>query len=201
LNIQKYIKINAPKEDILQELRSFDTMSQWWPGIQNLVVIKTKNDISMVDIVFKVLTTFNLTLEFDLSKENIIKFRQLKGWFKAYQGDWTLLQSPDGVGMIIKITLTVECGRFVPKGMVYSQLTQNLTQLGVAFNKRLQSKMHLSTGKVEQPELTDQKQFLHVCRKGASTRTNARKTINIFQTKEGLEIWLSGKRYLMKSTR
>jgi hypothetical protein len=50
--------------------------------------------------------------------------------------------------------MMVECGRFIPKGMVYSQLTQNLTLLDTAINKRLQNEKKLATEKTEQLQQT-----------------------------------------------
>lgn len=198
MNVQKYIKINALQEYVLQELRAFDTWPQWWPGVQSLDVIKSENGLSVVDIVFKTLIAINATLEFDLSNENIIKARQIQGWFKTYNCDWELQQAPDGVGTIIKISLTVEIGMLAPKGMIRSQLTQNLNQLETALNKRLQGKMSLSDRKAVSPETAEQKPQPPVRQKGVGDLPIKRKSINIFQTKEGLEIWISGRRYIMK---
>ena len=199
--IQKYIKTRASKDNLLQLICAYETWTQWWPGMKNVVVVKNEQNLVVLDIVFKAMTTIKFTLEFDMRNEGIIKFRQIKGWFKTYEGDWTFLPSADNVGITIKITMMVKCGMMVPKSMVFSQLTQNLVLLDTAINKMLQNEERPATEKTEQLHQTPQKQLPSVCSKEADTEIIARKSINIFETKEGLEIWISGIRYLMKAAK
>lgn len=191
--IQKYIKIQASKENLLQELGAFDKWPQWWPGVESVKVIKDEPTLSVIDMVMHTVMTINMTLEIDRSRDDIIKFKQLKGWFKSYYGDWTLLPSPDGVGVTLKMTIEIECGMLIPKSMVYSKLGETLGQLGEILNKRLQGKTQPVAEKREQVESGEQKQTPQAQSK------NVRKLVHIFQTKKGLEVWVSGRRYLMKS--
>ena len=120
--IQKYIKIDTSRENLIQELSAFETWAEWWPGVKSVKVIKNEPNLSVVEMVIHTIMTINMTLEIDRSQHDIVKFKQIKGWFKSYRGDWTLLSDPNGAGITLKVTIELECGVFVPKGMVYSKL-------------------------------------------------------------------------------
>ncbi|GAX59165.1 oligoketide cyclase/lipid transport protein [Candidatus Scalindua japonica] len=202
MNIHKYIKINVSKENTLQELLTFEEWSQWWPGVQSVNVVKKEGSLSVLDVVSREShITIKSTIEFDLTTENSIKFRQIKGWFKRYEGNWTFMPATDGAGIILKISVMLETGKFVPKSIIYSKFLNNLTQLGEALNKRLAYKRSPVTGDLEQQKPIDQIPHPTVGSEGIDTRTRAKKSICIFQTKKGLEVWLSGKRYLMSTVK
>jgi ribosome-associated toxin RatA of RatAB toxin-antitoxin module len=197
--IQKYLKVQASKSDLFQELLGFEAWPQWWPGVQSVNVIKKEPTLCVVDLTLNMTMTLNMTLELNWSQEDAIKFRQLKGWFKSYKGNWIFLPAPDGNRTSLKITTEVECGMLIPKGMVYTRLSESLDLFGEALNKRLQGKKRGAAQKEEALESTAQKLPLQVGSEPASPGMNARKLVHVFQTKKGLEVWISGRRYLMKS--
>lgn len=195
--IEKYLKLHAPKEDIRKEILAFATWPEWWPGLQQLKVVSHENGRSVVDVVFKDPMTISMTLGISFEHENLITFSQIKGWFKSYRGEWAFLPSPDGQGTTLRITLHIECGVFVPKSMVHRKLSHGLTQLGDALNSRLPGKPGgVSETTVSQTptdrELTPDRHPTDKSRAG-------QKPVHIFYTKSGFEIWVSGKRYVMKS--
>ena len=129
----------------------------------------------------------------------MIKFRQVKGWFKSYQGEYALMPSPDGSGTTVKITTELESGMMVPKGMVYTKLSATLAQLEEALNNRLGAqtvrgtKAPLATA----PRAAAAKPVETQARPGVSRR----KLGHIFSTREGLEVWVGGRPYLLRPVR
>ena len=124
--IQKYLRIRASKEEVLEEVLAYGKWPEWWPGVQKVHVIKDDPAITVLEMVIKTVSTISMTMEFNRLSNDIIKFKQIKGWFKSYQGDYSLLPSPDGAGVTFKITTELESGMLVPKSMVYIKLAASL---------------------------------------------------------------------------
>ena len=116
--IQRYFKIAAPSDEIRQAMLAFETWPEWWPGVQTVKVLQTDQEKPVVALVIKTVATIQMTLQFDCRDVNAIRFRQTKGWFKSYQGEYMLLPAPDGTGTTVKITTELESGMMVPRSMV-----------------------------------------------------------------------------------
>jgi hypothetical protein len=197
--IQQYFKFQATQEEVLQELLAFDVMPQWWPGLDSAHVVIGDSRMNIVDAVFKIVTTIKMRVEFLHKEDHVVTFRQIDGWFKRYEGDWTLLHSPDGVGTTLRITMHYQAGSMVPKSMIHAKLSENLTQFGAALGLRLSEKQPVASLRPAQGGVL--RQNLDVDRAKAQRPMLARKPIHIFQTAKGIELWLEGKRYIMKSMR
>jgi Polyketide cyclase / dehydrase and lipid transport. len=190
VNIQKYIKINVSQENTQKELLAYEAWPQWMPGVVSVDIIKSEQGLSVLQVVSKESgVSIKATLEFDLSREGIIKFRQIKGWFKSYEGNWTFMPATEGAGLILKISVMLETGKFVPKSMAYSKAVRGLSLLGDALNKRLKDKKISVAEKFERQEPIAQKPLPHDGSKEICTETGTRRSICIFQTKK---VWKYG---------
>lgn len=195
--IQRYFKVAGSRDAILAEILAFDAWPQWWPGVQSVRVVRDDRVRPTIDVVVKTVATIQMTLQFDCSNENTIQFRQLKGWFKSYQGEYALLPASDSSGTTIKITIELESGMMVPKGMVYTKLSATLGQLEEALNRRLSARANRASS----PEnLSSGPSLAPAVRVAAgplplaivATRRNLG---HIFETSRGFEVWVAGMPY------
>ena len=196
--IQRYFKVGGSQDEIRRHMLAFDSWPEWWPGVQTVTVLKDDREQPLVAIVIKTVTTIQMTLQFDCRDANTIKFRQVKGWFKSYQGEYALLPAPDGSGTTVKITTELESGMMVPKGMVYTKLSATLAQLEGALNNRLGA----PAARAGKPAPTAAPRA--AVRPAEPQRTpgiSRRKLGHVFSTRDGLEVWVGGMPYLLRPLR
>ncbi len=193
--IQKYFNISAGKEAMLREIGAIERWPEWMPGVQSVGVLKSEGNRIVVDLVIKTVTTIQMTLELDRSQESTIRFRQLKGWFKSYSGDYTVLPAPDGKGSTFRITLDVESGMLIPKGMVHNKLAATLDLLEQALKKRVAER-----ATVRGPDAKGKAQVVRVPAEAheAQPPPARRKLAHLFPTRRGLEVWVAGRPYVLK---
>ncbi len=197
--IQKYFKIAASQEAIRRELFAFETWPQWWPGVQRVAVLRSDGSKSVVDLTVKTAATINMTVEFDAAAPNIVKFRQLKGWFKSYRGEYAMSPAPDNAGTTVKITIELETGAFVPKGMVYSKLSANLAELGDVLARRVLQQ----PAAVNRPAAAAAPAAARIMAAPVvpEARTITRTVAHLFSTAKGLEAWIDGRPYRLSAVR
>jgi hypothetical protein len=204
--IQRYFKIGGSQDAIRREMLAFDSWPQWWPGVQTVNVLKADPEQPLVAVVIKTVTTIQMTLQFDLRDVNTIKFRQVKGWFKSYKGEYALTPSPDGSGTTVKITTELESGMMVPKGMVYTKLSATLAQLEEALNNRLgvHGARPSSQGrdvKASSGPAAPRAATARPIEAQAKPASRRRKLGHVFSTRDGLEVWVGGRPYLLRPVR
>jgi hypothetical protein len=198
--IQQYFKIVASRDQIMREILAFNAWPEWWPGVRTVQVIQADPVRPMIDLVVKTVATIQMTLQFDCSEPNAIRFRQTKGWFKSYQGEYTLLPTPDGTGTTVKITIELESGMMVPKGMVYTKLSATLGLLEEALNKRI-SAHAIPSAQPGAATRVNQAPETAVRARGAGLaepKRPRRKLAHIFTAPKGLEVWVAGKPYFLR---
>jgi hypothetical protein len=83
--------------------------------------------------------------------------------------------------------------------MVYAKLSATFNLLEEALNKRLQGKQRLLAESVKPGAATGQPQAAQVKTEPVRAEPKAKKLAHLFPTKKGLEVWILGKRYLMKA--
>jgi len=198
--IQRYFRIGGSQDAIRREMLAFDSWPQWWPGVQTVNVIKADPEQPLVAVSIKTVTTIQMTLQFDCRDASTIKFRQVKGWFKSYQGEYALSPSPDGSGTTVKITTELESGMMVPKGMVYTKLSAALAQLEEALNTRLGTQTGRST-QGRAPIAAAAPRAAAARSTGAPAAPTRRKLGHVFSTRDGLEVWVGGRPYLLRPVR
>lgn len=190
--IQKYIPVSTTKEILIREIRSVEHWAKWMPDVQSAAVVKSDGPRIVVRVVIKAMTTIDMTMELDCCAENKIKFRQIKGWFKSYAGDYTVLPAPDGTGIVFRITLDADAGMFAPKGMVYSKLTAMLDKFEGALKIRLQ---HCAAAEPCAVIVPSQ----HHGSRPSAPQPPRRKLAHLFSTRHGLEVWIAGRPHLLRT--
>jgi hypothetical protein len=197
--IQRYFKLPASADDIVREIFAFDTWTEWWPGVQQVKVLQADPERPLVHLTVKTVATIQMTMQFERGP-NAIQFRQVKGWFKKYYGDYTFLPTPDGSGTTVKITIDLESGMMVPKSIVYAKLAATLGELEQALAKRVREHAPRSTA-VPKPGAGASLAAPGFAHRDtdAAAQTPARKLAQIFATPTGVEVWIAGRPYRLEA--
>ncbi len=195
--IQQYLKLDAAKEDVLDKLLDFESLPIWWPGLERVTIVSSSApNTTVIDVTFRLMIKIDMRVEF-VCQGHVISFRQLKGWFKRYEGDWTILPASDGTSTTLKVTLWPECSVLMPKSMIHTKLSENLSDFSAGLKAQLTPINRLETARtplLTPPTSSPMSAIAH-------TPTAAKKLMHIFQTPDGLEIWLAGKRHVLTSAK
>jgi ribosome-associated toxin RatA of RatAB toxin-antitoxin module len=199
--IQKYFRLAASPGDVVREIAAFDTWPQWWPGVLQARVVRREGSSAVVDLVVKTAATIEMTMEFDFSQGHAVRFRQTKGWFKRYAGDYTFLPVPDGAGTILRITIDHESGMLIPKGMVHAKLSASLAQLEEALRRRIQARPREAApaGGSRPPAAAGDAGPGATAAAAAAAERRPPTLAHVFAARGGLEVWIGGKPYLLRS--
>lgn len=186
--MQKYLKIHASAENLKAELLRFEQWPDWWPGVERVDIVERGEDRSVLDLAINLRKRFTMTVEFDTTRRESIRFHQRRGWFKSYGGCWDLLPPQDDSGAtILKITVELAPPILVPKSMVYQNLAKSLGVLEQRLNQRLY--------KPEQPETVPAEEISAVDDAGkAGTK------VYVFPSRKGIEVWIRGRCFHLKHT-
>ena len=184
--MRKYLKINAGKDHIFQVLTDVAQWTEWWPGFKNANVLERRGNGFVAEVATDMKIGGKMTIDIDHSQPDVVVYRQIKGWFKAYSNSWTLLPDQQGAGTTIKVAIEISAGALVSKRMLHDKLAQSLSQAEHNLNKLLQNASPLPQA-APSPETAPK-----------PTHQAGQKPIHVFPTAKGLEVWVSGRRYIMK---
>lgn len=201
--IQKYIPVPTTKEIMLREIRSVQEWPTWMPGVESADLLKSDGPRSVIRLVIKAMSKIEMTMELDCCDENKIRFRQLKGWFKSYSGEYTVLPAPSGSGIVFRVALEADAGMFAPKGMVQSRLGAMLDQFEQALHKRVQ---HCAPAAQSAPAAVAEPRargsLLAPARPAAPAAAIARprrKLVHVFPVRGGVEVWIAGRPHRLRA--
>jgi hypothetical protein len=202
--IQKYFSVPGTKEATLREISAVEHWTEWMPGVTKADTLKSEASITLINLIIKTTTTIQMTMELDCCEENRIRFRQVKGFFKKYAGDYTVLPAPDGNGTTFRITLEVDAGMLAPKGMVYNKMGAMLDQFEHAFKKRISECAPMPLALPTPAPVVEARSGASVVssRPAASDAQQSaarRKLAHVFPTRRGLEVWVAGRPYRLKA--
>ena len=190
--LQHDFKLDADRDRVLQALLDYASFPSWWPGLMSLAIVsRPAPGVAITHAVFKRKITFEMLLEFR-HQGDVISFRQLRGIFKRYEGDWVISPNPDGHGVTWRVTLRPEFSPFFTRSMMQHIMWTDLRKLGHSLNHQLKA----TDGATLQPVDTSVTNA-HVDTTCSSQ--TPRKIAHVFHTPQGLEIWLSGHPYLLTS--
>ena len=198
--IERYFKIIASRDELRRELLAFDCWPQWWPDLRNVRIVETDGRRSIVDLRIAALgsATVQTTIEVDARQDSAIHFRQIRGWFKSYSGNYTFLPAPDGNGTTMRMVIEVDCGILVPKGMVYGKLAANLDGVAEALARRIDQRPDRLPASAPS-NISPRAQTAYLREPQVAQSVRARTLVHAFITKRGWEVWIGGKPYRMKS--
>jgi ribosome-associated toxin RatA of RatAB toxin-antitoxin module len=182
--IKKFASINAHNKAVKKIFMDIDTWTEWMPGLKQLKILERKGEVALVEVTQAHMgKQITQRLELHLS-ENSMKQRQISGWFRKWEGERKFLQTPDGVGTAVSVSMEIDAGMFVPKFLIFDAFTDIFNKLIKKAEERAKFLIRQQQSSITQStvlQLTDEK------------------VLQIFQTPSGLEIWIGDRRYFLKA--
>ena len=170
----------------MRVLLEFENWPEWLVSMRITNVLRTGEEQAVIDLAMEHgIIKIQLKLEVKRSGENSFAFRRVSGWLKHFSSEWTLTPYSQGSGTMLAISTEAEGGLFVPKSLIYHELGEHFEEWARALDLRARSFIPSEEIEVDTEEVIP---------------TEVAKILQAFQTEKGLEIWLLGKRYLVKKS-
>ena len=129
---------------------------------------------------------FEQTMEFRFHGDRLVQ-KQIAGRFKKWEAEWHLMPSDEG-GTVMSMSLDIDfgfLGLFVSARTVSDAVDDWFTQLAAAAEKRLAPRLpRRAPAALDGPPAADDGEVL----------------LQVFQTVDGLEIWIGKQRYFIPAS-
>jgi ribosome-associated toxin RatA of RatAB toxin-antitoxin module len=178
--IKKTAQIDSPKEEVIPIIWAFETWPDWLSKVRKASVINRDEKQALVDLTFSSFVTIHTRLLFQRQDSDTIVFKQVKGWFKEFSGQWKIVKAPQKDGTQLSITSKLEVGLLIPKKLVHCHIGDFFDDFPIALHNK--AKLFKMPKDLEAAEKVEE----------------ARKILQVSKTGKGLEIWFLGKRYQLK---
>jgi ribosome-associated toxin RatA of RatAB toxin-antitoxin module len=182
--IKKFASINSHVKSVKKVFFEIESWTEWMPGLKQLKILERKGEAALVEITQAHMgKQITQKLELHLS-ENSLKQRQISGWFRKWEGEWKFLQTPDGIGTAVSVSMEIDAGMFVPKFLIFDAFTDIFNKLIKKAEERAKFLVRNQQSSVTQSTIL---------------QLPEEKILQIYQTPGGLEIWIGDRRYFLKA--
>lgn len=185
-----FFQLKSAKEDAIRVFLEFEKWSEWVPKLSIDKIVRKSEEQAVLDWSSPSgPMTVRQTMEISLSGDTF-DFKHISASFpiKKSNMEWAMLPAPnEGTGTTLRITVEVELAMLVPKAMAYSQMKTHFALWAQALDARASG-----TAAPEEAPAPEEAKV---------TPSEPKKILQVFQAEKGLEMWLLGKRYLIKTMR
>lgn len=183
--IRKYGRVDAPKELVRSIFINPEEWPLWFPGVAEVTIVDRSEDRFTVDIDGRYMGRRMFgRIECTIEPHGLVQ-RQLSGWLKKWDTRWRFVTPPDGRGTTLACQVDLDlgfAGVFAPKRMIQAFVGRVFGDTIEQLNRRAQ-------------ELLSESEELE------PTAVAEVPLIQVYETPEGLEVWVAGRRYLLEPSR
>ena len=108
--IRKLTRVEAPVEAVRDVFRDTDAWPQWMPGVASTRTLEAGDDRRLVEVVLRVLGRRQVQKLECVERDGRLIHRQIEGWFRKWQAEWTFRPPPEGQGTILSLALELDLG-------------------------------------------------------------------------------------------
>jgi ribosome-associated toxin RatA of RatAB toxin-antitoxin module len=188
--MKKMTTVRAPVELVHELFSDIGAWPQWMPDIRRARVLERTADHVRVDMSTVMLgRTFDQTVEFHLQPGRVTQ-KQIAGQFKKWETEWRFSAAPAGNTTILSAAFDIDfgfLGLFVSERKVADTMNEWFSQLTVNAEEQLKKRS------VPRPTAAAPKLSPSSPSPAASTET----VLQIFQTEDGLEVWIQQQRFFI----
>jgi ribosome-associated toxin RatA of RatAB toxin-antitoxin module len=187
--IKKMTSLAVPVAPVQEVFNEIEAWPQWMPAIRRVRVLQKTESLAQVEVRSVMLgMEFDQTVEFRLQPGRVNQ-KQIAGRFKKWEADWRFLPSPDGNGTTLSVTLDIDfgiLGMFVPQQKVANAVNEWFTQLAQKTEERTRKRL------LQRPPAPSAA--------GPSAGAPAEIVLQVYQTTEGLEVWIGQQRFFIPAS-
>jgi uncharacterized membrane protein len=147
-SVRAAVRIDAPPEVVFQMMiRCADALA-YVPHLRRCQVRDQAKDDSWVEVEHEIdfgwyAPRVNWTFRAELTADRRIAFRQVAGDFKANEGSWELVPTPDGATTLLLYQALIDPPGFVPNWLARSTFKRELPQMLTDLRRRCETEQTL----------------------------------------------------------
>jgi ribosome-associated toxin RatA of RatAB toxin-antitoxin module len=173
-------RIDAPVDVVLGVLADVEGWIDWMPGVTQVTILESDGIESVLDVHHRQFGRIFRQKEWCRVEPDGLRQRLLEGQFKKWESRWRVVAPPDDEGSAVSLGMEVDpgfVGRLLPSGVWRGILDRLFEECLTGLEK-----MAEELGEKPEPLPVDDKVLLQV-----------------FETDDGLEVWVEGRRFLVES--
>ncbi|MCP4661760.1 MAG: hypothetical protein GY856_40680 [bacterium] len=177
--IKKLIRIDAPLRLVKDMFCDTDAWPQWMPGVNSCRTLREGDDCRVIEVHLSMQgKSFLQTREVRFAG-NRVKQRQVAGWFRSWESEFSFHQPPDGKGTTISLRIDFDLGvrgLIIPRWVIQRMSVRLLDETTARAKARARELMAKP-----RPEAAAEGESL----------------LQIYETPDGLELWFAGRTYTL----
>jgi len=171
-------RIDAPVDVVRAVLADVERWTDWMPGVTQVTILESDGIESVLDVHHRQFGRIFRQKEWCRIEPDGLRQKLLEGQFKKWESRWRVLAPPDGEGSTVSLRMEVDpgfVGRLIPSGVWRGMLDRLFEEC-------------LSGAEAQAQTLTE---------KPAAARVDQEVLLQVFETDDGLEVWIEGRRFLV----
>lgn len=190
--LEKSVRIAASKESVFRVISDYERYPDWMPDMLRSKVISREGSRTVCAFNVGGLKRINYTLELEHQEYDAIRFRQVTGDLRHYQGMWRLESPPDASETLVVCRMEIDPGLPVPGWIVKRTIAKQLSDNLQALKKRAESGIADAVPEEVEHRPLDQKEI---------SKGEREKILEVVRRGQAFEIWFMGKRYTSSVSR
>lgn len=182
--IRKFGGVDVLPDETLRVLLDVESWPQWMPNIRSTRILERSDKRILADVTRAEFgAVHNTRLEFLIGASGYLE-RQVKGLARKWEGDWRVVESPDGTGSIVSCKLEVDLGLYgflMPGRLVQRTVDRSFEAIMRGVEKRAR-----------------RSEYYGAAAAGVRSLLEGVERIQVFSTPSGLEIWLDDRKYVAR---
>ena len=171
-------RIDAPVDVVRGVLTDFERWPDWMPGVREVTILESDGVESVLEVIHHQFGRNLRQKQWCRIEPDGLRQTQLEGQFKKWESRWRVATPPDGEGSTVTLRMEVDpgfVGRLLPSG-VWRGLLDRLFEDCLAGIEEMAEE---HTEKVE------------------TLAVDHEVLLQVFETDDGLEVWVEGRRFLI----
>jgi len=156
-SVRAAVRIDAPPEVVFQMMIRCDDALAYVPHLRSCKVRDQATDESWVEVEHEIdfgwySPSVNWTFRAELTADRRIAFRQVRGDFKANEGSWELVPTPDGATTLLLYQALIDPPGFVPNWLARSTFKRELPQMLSDLRRRCETEQTIRSANHALPQ-------------------------------------------------
>lgn len=167
-------------------LSDYEQYPDWVPGMLRSEVISREGSLTVCAFSVSGLKRLNYTLELEHQGYETIRFRQVAGDLRHYQGMWSLEGSPGGEETLVVCRMEMDAGLPLPGWVVRRAMDKQLSDNLQALKKRAESGVAALVSEEVEPTSFDEREAF---------KGEKESILEVVRRGKVLDVWFMGDHY------
>jgi ribosome-associated toxin RatA of RatAB toxin-antitoxin module len=191
--IKKMTSLRAPVDQVQKVLQDIESWPHWMPYVTRARVLESSADSARVEMTTVMLgKTLDQTVEFRQQPGRVTQ-KQIAGLLKRWDSEWRFWSDKENNATVLSAAFDIDLGYlglFVPERTVANAINDWFSQLSVKAEERIR-KLALQRPTASPPSPSPD---------NSAPAPSDETLLQVFQTTDGLEVWIQRQRFFIPAS-